>query len=197
MKIIGITGGVGSGKSRVLSYLEERWGAVVCQADHIAWQLQKPGEQCYQKIVQHFGNIILNEDGTINRNVLGQIVFQEQEELLVLNQMMHPAVKESILHQIQKRRSEGCSCFVLEAALLLEDGYNAICDELWYIYTEQSLRRQRLKDSRAYSDEKINGIMATQLPDEFFREQCEVIIDNSGDFEDTCYQIDKEMKRIG
>ncbi len=197
MKIIGITGGIGSGKSRVLSYMEEHWNAVICQADHVAWELQKPGQDCYKKIVDHFGTIILNEDGSINRKTLGEIVFRNQRELKILNQIVHPAVKSYILRWIQSERISGCTCFVLEAALLLEGGYKEICDELWYIYAEGTIRRQRLKESRAYTDEKVDAIMASQLSDELFRKQCEIVIDNSGDFDHTCYQIDKEMKRIG
>ena len=194
MKIIGITGGVGSGKSRVLSYMEERFGAVICQADHVAWKLQKPGQICYKEIVKHFGNEILNEDGTINRRKLGEIVFNDNEQLLILNGFMHPAVKETIVETIQLEKEKGTAYFVLEAALLLEEGYNQICDELWYIYTDKKTRRLRLKESREYSDEKIDAIMSSQLPEKTFREQGQIVIDNSGDFEDTCYQIDKAMK---
>lgn len=194
MKIIGITGGVGSGKSRVLSYMEERFGAVICQADHVAWKLQEPGQKCYAQIVKHFGNKILNDDGTINRKKLGQIVFQDNQQLLVLNGITHPKVKETIVQMIQSEQEKGTEYFVLEAALLLEDGYNQICDELWYIYTDEKVRRKRLKDSREYSDEKIDAIMASQLPEKNFREHCQIVIDNSGNFEDTCYQIDEAMK---
>lgn len=197
MKIIGITGGVGSGKSRVLSYMEKYDKVAICQADHVAWELQKPGEPCYRKIVKQFSETILSEDGTIDRKKLGQIVFQNKEKLFVLNQIMHPAVKEEIVKQIQSERRNGSVCFVLEAALLLEDGYRQICDELWFIYTEEQIRRRRLKDSREYSTEKIDAIMRTQLPDELFQQECEIVIDNSGNFDDTCYQINREMKRIG
>lgn len=195
MKIIGITGGVGSGKSCVLSYMKEQFGAYICQADHVAWELQEPGQKCYRKIVAHFGNDILNEDETINRAKLGQIVFRDHKQLLVLNEIMHPAVKETIVKRIQSERAKGTAYFVLEAALLLEDGYNQICDELWYIYTDETIRRMRLKESRAYSDEKIDAIMASQLSEQAFRENCQIVIDNSGDFEDTCLQIDKAMKQ--
>ncbi len=195
MKIIGITGGVGSGKSRVLSYMKEQFGAVICQADHVAWALQEPGQRCHMEIIERFGNDILNEDGTINRKKLGQIVFRDKKQLLVLNGIMHPAVKETIVETIQSEKEKGTSYFVLEAALLLEDDYNQICDELWYIYADEKIRRLRLKESRAYSDEKIDAIMASQLSEATFREKCQVMIDNSGDFEDTCSQIDKAMKQ--
>ena len=195
MKIIGITGGVGSGKSQVLSYMEEQFDAVICQADHVAWELQEPGQKCYIEIVEHFGREILHDDGTINRKKLGQIVFGNQEELFVLNEIMHPAVKEEILNRICNVRENGIKYFLIEAALLLEDGYKQICDEMWYIYTDETTRRLRLKESRAYTDEKIDAIMASQLSEEIFRKECEIVIDNSGDFEDTCYQIDEAMKQ--
>lgn len=195
MKIIGITGGVGSGKSRVLSYIEEHFPAVICQADQVAWKLQEPGEECYKAIVSYFGKGVLNADNTINRGTLGKIVFSDEEKRLMLNQIMHPAVKKYIINQIELEKEKGTQVFVLEAALLLEENYGEICDELWYIYCNEQIRRLRLKESRQYSDEKMDAIMASQLSEVSFREQCQIMIDNSGDFEDTCYQIDEAMNR--
>lgn len=197
MKIIGITGGVGSGKSRVLSYIEEEHQAVICQADHVAWEIQKPGQSCYKQIVDEFGTGILNEDQTINRKALGQIVFSNDAKLLVLNAIMHPAVKEAIKSTIQEERAKGTDLFVLEAALLIEEHYDEICDELWYIYTDESIRRNRLKESRQYSDEKIDSIMASQLSEEVFRAECQRIIENSGAFEVTAKQIDDAIEQLG
>lgn len=194
MKVIGITGGVGSGKSRVLSFMEERFQAVICQADHVAWELQEPGQVCYKEIVVHFGTSILNEDMTLNRKALGQIVFHDANELGKLNQIMHPAVKKEIKNRIQQEKEKGTKLFVLEAALLIEEDYGEICDELWYIYSSEPIRRQRLKESRAYSDEKMDAIMATQLPEEVFRKECRRVIDNSGTFEDTCAQLEEAVK---
>lgn len=193
MKIIGITGGVGSGKSRILSFLETQYGAVICQADHVAWKLQEPGEESYRKIVECFGSDILNEDKTINRGKLGKIVFSDGEKLQVLNQITHPAVKAYIKEQIQLEKEQGTALFVIEAALLLEDHYDEICDELWYIFACEKARRLRLKESRNYSDDKIDAMMASQLSEAYFREHCQITIDNSGDFEDTCNQIKKVM----
>ncbi len=195
MKTIGITGGVGSGKSRVLSYMETKYNAVICQADHVAWKLQEPGQKCYAQIVAYFGENILDEDGTINRGKLGQIVFANKEKLYKLNQIMHPAVKEYIVEWIQRERNDETAYFIIEAALLLEDDYSQICDEMWYIYSNESIRRDRLKSSRGYTDEKIDAIMASQLSEHIFRKECQIVIDNSGVFEDTCFQIEKAMKR--
>ena len=195
MKVIGITGGVGSGKSRVLSYIEAQYDAVICQADHVAWGLQEPGQTCYLEIVKTFGTEILDEDKTINRGKLGQIVFGNSEKLQLLNQIMHPAVKSYIMNWIASERENETAYFFLEAALLLEEHYNQICDELWYIYADEDVRRIRLKESRQYSDEKIKAIMNAQLPETTFREHCQFVIDNSGDFGHTCYQIEERMKR--
>lgn len=197
MKIIGITGGVGSGKSRVLSYIEETFQAVICQADHVAWDLQKPGEMCYKEIVAHFGSGILNQDETINRKSLGQIVFADAQALLRLNAITHPAVKEEIKRRIKEENKKGTMLFVLEAALLIEEHYDEICDELWYIYTDEQIRRERLKESRQYSDEKIDAIMASQLPEEEFRGRCQKIINNNGMFEETCVQLETAIKSLG
>lgn len=195
MKIIGITGGIGSGKSRVLTYLKEAFSAVICQADHVAHILQEPKGACYEEIRAYFGDDILNEDKTIDRAKLGQIVFADNAKLLQLNRIVHPAVKEYISRQIQIEKEAGTSYFVLEAALLLEEHYEQICDEIWYIYCDEKTRRQRLVASRQYSNEKIDAIMASQLSEADFRKGCQIVIDNSGNFEDTCYQIDREISR--
>ena len=101
MRKIGITGGVGSGKSKVLEYLEGITGVAVYQADLIARQLQMPGQKCYEAIVAHFGSGILSEDQTIDRKRLAELVFQEKEELQVLNHLVHPAVNQRIEELIQ------------------------------------------------------------------------------------------------
>ena len=197
MKVIGITGGIGSGKSRVLSYLEEKHHAVICQADQVAWELQEPGQKCYLEIVEHFGTDILNADTTINRKDLGQIVFRDEAQLSVLNGIMHPAVKTEVQKRISREKEKGTKLFFLEAALLIEEHYDEICDELWYIYTSEPIRRQRLKESREYSDEKIAAIMATQLSEERFRKACKIVIENNGMFEETCKRLDDAIVTLG
>ncbi len=198
MKIIGITGGVGSGKSRVLSFLKEidqEGTTEICQADHVAWELQEIGQTCYKKILAHFGEGILNENFTINRKALGQIVFQDEKELQILNQITHPVVKQEILKRIENAKKSGKKLFFLEAALLIEEHYDEICDELWYIYTDEQIRRQRLMTARGYSEEKIDSIMAAQLPEAVFREKCSCVIENNGDFDLTQRQLLIEAER--
>lgn len=189
MKVIGITGGVGSGKSAVLTYLNTKYGAVICQLDDVAKKLQKKGTRCYQSIIEAFGEQILAPSGELDRKALGKIVFQNEEQLQKLNAIVHPEVKRVVQEEIAKREGELNPLFVIEAALLPTAGYEKICDEMWYIYTEESVRRERLKCSRGYTEEEITNMMQSQ-PEEFvFRQLCDVVLDNSGSFEETKKQI--------
>lgn len=196
MKVIGITGGVGTGKSEVLNYLEQKHGAVVCQADIVARNLEKKNTICYRQIVEHFGGDILEENGRIDREKLAKVVFSDEEERKVLNAIVHPAVKKRILKLIKEQEKKGTKLFVLEAALLLEDHYDEICDETWYIYAEDSVRRKRLKLSRGYGDERIDGIFRAQKSRDEFLNQCDRAVDNSRSFDDTCEQLDSIIKKI-
>lgn len=192
MKVIGITAGVGSGKSLVLSWLASQTYAptAVIEADKTAHGLQKKGFAGYDAIIRQFGTDILTQDGDIDRKKLGELVFANRTELERLNAILHPLVKEEIVRQIAQLRSEQVVRFVfIEAALLIEEHYDEICDELWYIFTNKENRIQRLKQSRGYSDEKIRQIMDSQLDEGTFRRKCQIIIDNNGSEEDTFKQI--------
>lgn len=193
MKVIGITGGVGSGKSRVLAYLEEAYGAVICQMDETARSLQKKGTRCFERIVEVFGHEILDAQGELDRAALGSIVFASEEKLAQLNGIVHPEVIRHVAKDIQSKEAQGRSLYVVEAALLPDVG-KELCDELWYIYADESARRERLKASRGYTDEKISQMIASQPQEERFRSTCSVVIDNSGSFEDTMKQIGDRLK---
>ncbi len=180
--ILGITGGVGCGKSTVLDILQKEYGAYVIQADIVAHELMEPGQTSYKAIVEHFGQEILAEDGHIDRKALGAIVFADEEKLALLNSLTHPAVKM----EIRRRITESQNIFiVIEAALLLEDHYDEICDEIWYVYADREVRFQRLAASRGYSREKSRSMMDNQMSDEELRCRCQAVIDNSGTLEET------------
>lgn len=193
MRVIGITGGIGSGKSYVLTIMKELYGAVVCQTDDVAHQLQTKGEVCYQKIAEKFGETILTEDGEIDRKRLGEIVFRDADKLQKLNAIVHPAVKKRVCEEIEKARENRCELFLIESALLMEDHYEEICDELWYIYADVNVRRKRLKTSRMMKEEKIDLVMQAQASEEAFRRYCDRTIDNSGTMEDTKEQIEQAV----
>jgi len=198
MKIIGITGGVGAGKSEVLSFLEEEYGALVIQADRVGHRLMEPGTEVYRAILEKFGREVLQEDGQVNRSTLGQIIFADAEKREALNAIVHPAVKGWIRREISREEKAGkLRLLFIEAALLIEDHYEELCHEFWYIYAAPKVRRERLKASRGYTDEKITAIFDSQQPEEVFRAHCQVVIDNSGSKEETRAQIRTELKGRG
>ncbi|MDD2958398.1 MAG: dephospho-CoA kinase [Lachnospiraceae bacterium] len=199
MKILGITGGVGAGKSTVLEYLERKYQARVVQCDQAGLLLQEPGEICYQEIFRTFGGEILQKDGRLDRTKLAELVFSDKKKLAQLNSIVHPAVKKYILDQIEQEQHDGKrKLFVIEAALLLEDHYDQICDEIWYLHTDASVRRERLKKSRGYSEEKVTQIMQNQKTDTEFQNSCQFMVDNSSDIvENTYEQIDRGLSEHG
>ena len=193
MKVLGITGGVGSGKSEVLNYLREAYGAVVCQMDETAKRLQEKGTGCFRKIAETFGPEIIGADGELDRKKLGARVFSDPEHLRLLNSIVHPEVLRSVSADIRKHTEEGTPLYVVEAALLPDVG-GELCDEIWYIYASEEVRRERLKASRHYSDEKITDMIASQPSEETFRRACTAVIDNSGPFENTERQIGERLR---
>ena len=193
MKIIGITGGVGAGKSTVLDYLREQFQAYVIQADQVGHQVMEPGEICYSQVIALFGEHILKKDKTIDRKALGAIVFADEKKRMILNRIIHPAVRQEILRRLKEAELSHLSAVVVEAALFLEENYDAFCDETWYIYTDEKIRRQRLKESRGYSDERIDQIFRSQKTHEEFQKRCLFMIDNNGSEEETFRQIDRRM----
>lgn len=199
MKVLGITGGVGAGKSTVLMYLKEHYGARVIQADQVGHLLQRPHESCYRRIVELFGSTVLNADGTISRPKLGAIVYADPQKMARLNAIMHPSIRRWIKSEVEAEQKRGCVPFVtVEAALLLEDHYDEICDEIWYIHTDDAVRIKRLQESRGYSEEMCRRIMANQKNECDFRAACQLVIDNSSDIVQNTYeQIDKGLREHG
>lgn len=191
MKFIGITGGVGAGKSEILGYLAENYRARVMLADEIAHDLMTPGTKCYDIIKKEFETEeIFLPDGMIDRPKMAEVIFGNDEKRGRMNAIVHPAVKEYILDVYHKEQQAGeLDYLILEAALLIEEHYDEICDELWYIYTSEENRRERLKANRGYSDEKISTIFQSQLTEEVYRRHCKVVIDNNHTPEDAFLQI--------
>ncbi len=198
MKILGITGGVGSGKSRVLYELKEKYGAFVVEADKLAHELMLPGQCIYNKIIEVFGDEIISKDEPylIDRVILGNIVFNDKEKLEQLNSITHPLVKAKIIELISKHKNEdNTKLFVIEAALLIECGYKDICDEIWYIWVDKEERIKRLMESRGYTKEKCLSIFENQRDDDYYKTYANFTINNQNSFEDTAKQL-KDLLNI-
>ena len=194
MKVYGITGGAGTGKSEVIKMLQQNFGGCVIMSDEVARELMQKGNISYQLIVEYFGRDILMDDGEIDRKKLADHVFNNKEALEKLNSMTHPYVKDEIRKLIAEAEASGeCRFVALESAILLECGYEDICDEFWYVYTKPEIRRQRMKDTRNYSDEKVDSVMRNQQPDEVFFEQCSFVIKNNTTLSDVYAQLKEKL----
>ena len=208
MKIIGVTGGVGAGKSEILHYIETHYNARVLLADEAAHAIEAPGGAIYEPLIQLLDRYpvpvtdgaeaapITLPDGMINKPEMARRIFSVPELLDQVNQLVHPAVKTYILDESAREKKAGrLDFFIVEAALLIEAGYKEHMDELWYIYCDEKERRRRLRASRGYSDEKIDNILRSQLSEKEFRDNADVVIDNSGTIEAACAQVDAALSR--
>ncbi len=192
MKVIGITGGVGSGKSVVMNLLKEEYNAYLIFSDNVAHELMEIGGVNYNAIIETFQDIT-DKEGNIDRQKLGAIVFQDENELKKLNEITHPNVIKELQTRIKKVKEQNNYSFIaLEAALLIEEKYKILYDELWYIYAEQEVRIKRLKEGRGYTREKSISMIESQRPEKDFLEKCDKTINNSFSIEET----KKELKKL-
>lgn len=191
--VIGVTGGVGVGKSQVLDLLKNKFGAEVILADDVGRQVMEPDGCCFKAVAELFGPRSVKADGTLDRAWIAGQIFHDKELLEKQNGIIHPAVKAEIIRRCE---SSIAKFVAVEAALLLEAHYEDVCDEFWYIYADEETRRNRLKASRGYSDDRIDSVMANQLSEEAFRSGCSRVIDNSGDFGKTADEIEKVLREL-
>ena len=196
MEYIGITGGVGSGKSRVLSWLEENCSCRVLRSDDLAAQMMKKGGSLWQIYRDILGDDILDAEGEIDRPKTAAILFRDPGLLQEVNRRTHPPVRSEIERQREAAEHEGKAFFFLESAVLIEEKYNEICDELWYVYADEAVRRKRLKESRGYTDSKITSMIRSQLPEQRFREAADFVINNSGPLADSLRQVDSRLEEL-
>ena len=195
MRFIGITGGVGAGKTEILDYIGRHYRCEIYLADRVAEQLQEPGTVCFESLVDLLGKEVVDENGRLNRGRMAEKIFAAPLLLDQVNGIVHPAVKEFLTEKIKLARDSGkVELLFVEAALLIEAGYRELVDELWYVYADESTRRKRLTEQRGYSEEKISRIIASQLAEEKFRESCDFVIDNSGSLEESLRQIDRKLE---
>jgi len=197
MKIIGITGGIGGGKSSILNFISSHYIAEIYYADEIAKKLELPGTIIYDRLVEMFGEGILadDEERHIDNQKFAQVLYKNPENVAKVNAIIHPEVEQYLITKMRAAaKMQETEVFFIEAALLIEKGYNDIVDEMWYIYADDETRIKRLMESRGYSREKAISIMQSQLSDAEFRENSDVIIDNSGDITKACEQVKARLE---
>ncbi len=194
---IGITGGVGSGKSSVMGYLSDSTNCRILVSDDEAKKLYVPGSPVFDMIIKTAGADVLAKDGSLDKNAFAARLFNDPFLRDKINNIVHPAVRSIISDTIKYEIASGEHEFLfIEAALLIENGYEEILDELWYVYASEETRRKRLRESRGYSDEKIDSIFASQLSEEGFREHCDRVIDNDGSMERMRASVDAAIEAV-
>lgn len=189
--VIGLTGGIGAGKSAVMEYLQEK-GCYTILADDVARKLQEKGGVIYNKMLEAFGTDVLGEDGQLDRNSVASVVFSDEKRLSQLNAIVHPAVREKILSLIAENQDK-YPHIVIEAALLIEEHYEDVVEEFWYVDAADEIRIKRLMENRGYTREKCLSIMSRQLSREEYVRHCKVVLDNSTTLDEVRAQVDHAL----
>ncbi len=197
MIILGLTGGIGCGKSEVCAYLKDKYNAYIIKTDDLGHEVMAPGGIAYPALKKLLGDEFILPDGNFDRKALGSRAFREPELLKKMNAIIHPAVHKMVETGLEYAKDNGYQLSVIESALLIEAGYREICTEFWYIYACKEVRTSRLMKSRDITPEKISDIMDKQRAEDEFRSECDVTIDNSFDFETTKESIDERLKELG
>lgn len=184
-RIIGITGGVGAGKSSVLEILKTKYGAKILLADLVAHELMEPGSEGLKRVVDALGNGFLKGDGSADRKALADLLFRDPQALKQVNSIIHPMVWEYM--KSSARESEQ-SLIVIEAAVF-DTAPAGLFDEIWYVYTSEENRIRRLMESRGYTREKCESIIKRQDPEAAYRKMADRVIDNNKTAKETEQQI--------
>ena len=193
MMVLGLTGGVGAGKSRILELFSHDYGAQVIQADLVARKLEDPGQPGLTGLVSLFGTGIVQKDGTLDRKGFADRIFGNPEALKRVNALIHPLTWNEIKRQIRESSAE---LIVVEAALF-DERSREVCQYLLYVDTQDEIRIQRLMENRGYSREKCLDIMKNQADRNDFLKLADFVIDNSGSLEESRLQIRRILKKTG
>lgn len=189
--VIGLTGGIASGKSTVSAKLKEL-GAAVIDADLLARDVVRKGEIAYNKIVQCFGADILLPGGDIDRKKLGDIVFSDKEKLELLNSITHPEIINRMKERIQELKAEGDKVIVVDAAILIEMGLHKYVDSVWVLSVDRETQLKRLAERDKYDYREAENRINSQFTDEVRKKYADVVIDNSKPIE----EVEKRLEEL-
>src|SRR3972149_2711054 len=178
MVVIGLTGSIGTGKSTVAECLARR-GAVVINADEVGHRAFLPNTPIWEEVVAAFGRGILGEGEEIDRKRLGEIVFNAPEKLQLLNQIMHPRMKDMMAAQIARLREEGVEVAVVEAALLIEARWAGLADQVWVTTASEDTVIRRLASRNGLSEEQVRARIRSQMPPEEKLGYADVAVDTN------------------
>ncbi len=194
--LIGLTGGISSGKSTVLQHLRQA-GYSVIDADKLGHKVLEPGILGYNKVVKCFGNEILNPDGSVNRTALGRIVFVDAEKLKQLNEISHPIIAEMIQKEFEESVSDSNGGIVfLEAALLIEANWYKVCGHIWVVSLDPTVALSRLKERDNLSETEAKLRVGAQLDQEERLAYADVVLQNEGTHEELFTQTQQALQEL-
>jgi len=191
MKVIGLTGGIGSGKSTVSQFLAEL-GAIIVDADRVGHEAFKPGTGLWREVVAAFGRQIVTPNGDIDRKKLGEIVFDNAESLSQLNRVMHPRMYDMVKAQLEGHRRQGLGVAVLEAPLLIEANWTSLVDEVWVTVASEATVLKRLQERTGLSKEESLARISSQLPSEERIKHAGVVINTDC----SLYEVKTRVKEL-
>lgn len=195
MKIVGLTGGIGSGKSTVARLLAER-GARLIDADLLAREVVEPGRPAWEDIVREFGKEILNPDQSLNREKLAALVFADEQKRARLNQITHPRIGDEMLKRLQKFREEGAEVALIDAALLLESPGTNWIRPVIVVAADEQTRIQRVCKRDGVGEEEVRKRLRAQWSDEERAKRADFVIDNSGDLKALEKRVEEVWKKL-
>ena len=192
-KIIGITGGIASGKSTVTNFLRQR-GFQVVDADALVHQLQKPGDRLFKALVQHFGQEIILENGELNRPLLASLIFSNTEEREWSKRTQGEIIREE-LASLRDNLAQQESIFFMDIPLLFEQDYSSWFDETWLVYVDRDVQLKRLMKRDQLSKELAEARLSAQWPLEEKKGLASQVIDNNGSQDQLLAQVNSLLER--
>ena len=195
MKLIGLTGGTGSGKSLVSEMLAKK-GALILDADVLARKVVEKGEKAYFEIMEHFGKGVFDENGDLIRKKLGDIVFNDPAELEFLNKCTHKYIAELTRKSLEEamKSPEKYRFVVFDAPQLIESGMDSICDEVWVVTADEDIRIKRVMERDGITFSQAKSRIDSQLKFEVFKEKADRIIFNNGSLEELAKQVEEILE---
>ena len=192
---IGLTGGVGCGKSTVSSYLKEL-GIPVIDGDKLAREAVMPGSEAMKKIREAFGDAVFTEEGMLDRQKMADLVFTDEEKRQTLNAIIHPFIWHRTQEELWKAQEKGAELAVLDMPLLLEIGWYLRSESVWVVYVPLEMQIQRVMNRDGFTREQVLDRIGKQMLTENKLNYADVIIDNSGSIEETRAQVDRALEKI-
>ncbi|MFW6256930.1 MAG: dephospho-CoA kinase [Bacillota bacterium] len=186
--IIGLTGGIASGKTTAARFLEEL-GAYIINADQVSRLIMQPQKKGYREVVEEFGQKILDQKGEIDRSKLGEIIFSDPRKRKKLEEITHPLIIAEMKAKIKKLKEEGKDPIVLEIPLLFETGMEQMVDQVWVVYVDETTQLDRLQNRNDLSRPEAQKRINSQMSLEEKSKRADIVVDNNGDKQDLKNEI--------